>query len=316
MQKFNEAILRPIILEQYQGQEKIKKALSFYIKAAQMRGECLDHILIYGPSGLGKTTLANIIANEMRKRIIAIAAPTIKKVKDIIDLLTQLKEGQILFIDEIHRLPIKIEEILYMAMEDFVIDIDDEDIKERIELPYFTLIGATTAMGMLSEPMRNRFQINLELTPYEEKDMIKIIQESAYKIGGFIDEDCAKEVARRSRGIPRVANGFIRRIQDFAMVTNDNFIDMDVVEETFDFLGIDKNGFNNQDIKYLKLFKEIFGEKPVGIDTLAAVLNEDKNTIEKAIEPYLIHEAFIIKTPRGRILTKKAFKYLKEIENN
>lgn len=315
MPKFNETNLRPLFLNDYQGQDKIKKALSFYIKAAKMRGECLDHIIIYGPSGLGKTTLANIIGKEMGQLVISVSAPTLKTVDDLISLLRSVGKDQILFIDEIHRLPKKLEEVLYFAMEDFTVDVTIDGVKEREDLPPFTLIGATTAMGMLSEPLRNRFQITLELTPYNRENLSDIVIESMKKLGGEIGRECAKMIADRSRGIPRIANGFVRRVQDFAMVMNEGKVNTEVVNETFDFLGIDENGLTNQDRRYLETLFYRFGYKSVGIDTICSALNDDKNTIEKTVEPYLIQEGFIAKTPRGRVLTKKAISTIEKWES-
>ena len=313
MQKFNEVAMRPTKLADYEGQDKVRKALNFYIKAAKMRGDCLDHTIIYGPSGLGKTTLANIIANEMEANILTVSAPTIKTTQDMISILMTLSEGYILFIDEIHRLPKKVEEILYFAMEDFVVDAEVDGVKTRTQIPVFTLIGATTAKGMLSEPLRNRFQISLELVPYQVNNLVDIIIGSVTKLGGIIDAACAQMIAQRSRGVPRIANGYVRRVQDFAMVTNEGIINEDVVNEAFDFLGVDENGLTEQDQRYLGTMAKMFQMKTVGIDTLCSALNDDKSTIEKTVEPYLIQKGYVRKTPRGRVLTEEGYKIGKKV---
>lgn len=305
--------MRPTKLSEYEGQDKIRKALSFYIKAAKMRGDCLDHTIIYGPSGLGKTTLANIISNEMEAELYTVSAPTIKTTQDMISILLTISEGMVLFIDEIHRLPKKVEEVLYFAMEDFVVDAEVDGVKTRTEIPCFTLVGATTAKGMLSEPLRNRFQISLELVPYQTKSLVDIVIGSAAKLGSVIDEACARMIAERSRGVPRIANGFVRRVQDFALVTNEGKIDKDVVEETFDFLGIDENGLTEQDLRYLGTIAKNFQMKTVGIDTLCSALNDDKTTIERTVEPYLIQKGYVRKTPRGRVLTEEGYKIGREV---
>lgn len=312
MQKFNEAYFRPSCLNDYQGQDKIKKALSFYIKSAKMRLDCLDHVIIYGNSGLGKTTLANIIANEMDAHLVSVSAPSIKTVQEMADILMNLERHSILFIDEIHRLPKKIEEVLYFAMEDFMIETEIEGTKERIEMSPFTLIGATTMMGMLSEPLRNRFQITLELTPYKKENLVDIIKYSIHKMGGEIDDLCALSIAKRSRGIPRIANGFVRRIRDFAVVMNEGKINEEVINETFDFLEIDENGLTAQDKRYLTTMVKKFGRKAVGIDTICSILNDDKKTIETVVEPYLIQNGYIVKTPRGRVVVEEGIKLVKK----
>lgn len=313
MQKFNEVAMRPTTLAEYEGQDKIRKALSFYIKAAKLRGDCLDHTIIYGPSGLGKTTLANIISNEMEANLLTVSAPTIKTTQDMISILMVLNEGMILFIDEIHRLPKKVEEVLYFAMEDFVVDTEVDGVRTRTELAPFTLIGATTAKGMLSEPLRNRFQISLELIPYQTKSLTDIVIASAGKLGGVIDRACAEIIASRSRGVPRIANGFVRRVQDFALVNNNGVITEDVVNEAFDFLGVDSHGLTEQDLRYLGTMAKVFQMKTVGIDTLCSALNDDKTTIERTVEPYLIQKGYVRKTPRGRMLTEEGYKIGKKV---
>ena len=315
MQKFNEIYFRPNFLDEYFGQDKIKKALKLYIKSAKIRQDCLDHIIIYGNSGLGKTTLANIIANEMNSDLISISAPSIKTVQEMVDILMNLNKHSILFIDEIHRLPKKIEEVLYFAMEDFLIETDNDGIKERVEMSPFTLIGATTQVGMLSEPMRNRFQITLELIPYNIETLTEIVVASIEKMEGTISKECAKLIAKRSRGIPRIANGFVRRVRDFALVLNNGEINKDIINETFEFLDIDENGLTAQDRRYIEILYKKFGKKAVGIDTICSVLNDDKKTIETVVEPFLIQLGFVVKTPRGRIICNEAIQSIRKGDN-
>lgn len=250
------------------------------------------------------TTLANIIANEMGQELITVSAPILKTVDDIRNVLLSLEENQILFIDEIHRLPKRLEEILYFAMEDFAVDIDINDTKERMELTPFTLIGATTSRGALSEPLRNRFQISLELTPYNEDHLTKIVRKTFERLNMSISDVCAQEIAKRGRGIPRIVNGFVRRIADFAMIMNEGVVDEEVIVEAFDFLGVDENGLTEQDRRYLSTLMNHFKLRPAGIDTLCGALNDDKKTIENTVEPYLIQRGYITKTPKGRVLTE------------
>lgn len=310
MKKFNDISFRPNTLEDFQGQDKVKKALNIYIKAAKVRGDCLDHTIIYGTSGCGKTTLANVIANEMKANLREYSAPAIKKVSDIIDILLNINEGDILFIDEIHRLNSKCEEQLFIAMEQFVVDADSEE--GRVDLPHFTLLGATTSHGMLSEPFRNRFQISIELTPYKVDHMTKIVKNSFSRINTEIDDKCAEMIAGRSRGIPRVANGFVRRVKDFAIVLNNGEINESIVEDTFAVLEIDSLGLTKQDHRYLHVLTHEFRGKSVGIDLLAAALNDDKTTLENAVEPYLMQKDLVRRTARGRIATEKAYEIMKD----
>lgn len=251
------------------------------------------------------TTLANIIANEMEQELVEVSAPSLKTLEDLRSVLLNIQEGQILFIDEIHRLSKRLEEILYFAMEDFCVDTTVGDFKERVELPHFTLIGATTSKGTLSEPLRNRFQISIELVPYTNEHLSEIIYQTFEKLDVLISEDCSLEIARRARGIPRIANGFVRRIADFAMVLKSEGITKEIIDEAFDFLGVDKYGFTEQDRRYLKILLEKFKTRPVGIDTLSGALNDDKKTIENTVEPYLIQKGYIRRTPKGRILTEE-----------
>lgn len=314
MNKINDISFRPMTLEDFQGQDKVKRALNIYIKAANMRDDCLDHTIIYGNSGCGKTTLANVIANEMGTRLRAYSAPALKKVSDIIDILLSVEKGDIIFIDEIHRLSSKCEEQLFIAMEQFVVDADLDGVTDRVNIPHFTLLGATTSHGMLSEPFRNRFQINVELTPYKIDHMVKIVKKSFEMMNTKINNECAKMIADRGRGVPRIVNGYVRRVKDFATVMNDGEINKEVVETTFEVLEIDAFGLTQQDHRYLTTLVKEFKNKSVGIDLLAAALNDDKTTLESAVEPYLIQNGFVRRTPRGRIATEKAIQLINEQE--
>ena len=303
-------MIRPSYLKDYSGQESAKKSLSLYIKSAKIRNDYLDHIIIYGPSGLGKTTLAKIVASEMNSTLTIVEAPTIKNSSDLINTLSSITEGEILFIDEIHRLSMKIEEILYFAMEDFILKSQEDN--ETIKLPKFTLIGATTKLGMLSEPLRNRFGINIELHPYDNFEITDILLRSANILNTFIDLASCEEIAKRSRGIPRIANGFLKRARDLAIVNNNNFINTEVVLDTFEMLDIDSRGLTRQDRNFLNTIIKRYDCGPVGLTTLCSAINDDKKTIEEVIEPYLINIGFLEKTPRGRIVTKEAKNYLRK----
>jgi len=307
-----EKSLRPQNLDEYIGQEQIKKNLKVFIKAAKKRNESLDHMLFFGPPGLGKTTLANIIANEMNANIKTISAPMLEKSGDLAAILTNLEEGDILFIDEIHRLKASIEEILYSAMEDFRLDIvigsgpAAQTIK--IDIAKFTLIGATTRAGMLSNPLRDRFGMSFRLNFYNEKELALIIKLAAKKLNFDIKEDAAIEIAKRSRATPRIALRLLKRIRDFAQVENKKIIDKKIAKYGLDELGINEYGFDELDIRFLKLLIE--AKKPLGLSTIAAALSEDEDTIEEVIEPFLISNGFIEKTPKGRIATRKAYEIL------
>ena len=305
-----EVSLRPSNWDEYIGQEKIKKNLQVFIKAAQKRGEALDHVLFFGPPGLGKTTLANIIASEMHANIKTTAAPMIEKSGDLAAILTNLEEGDILFIDEIHRLSPAIEEILYPAMEDFRLDIiigsgpAAQTIK--LDLPRFTLIGATTRAGMISSPLRDRFGMHFRLQFYNTPELAKIVKKASVKLGCLAQEEACIETARRSRGTPRIALRLLKRIRDYAEVEDESEISLERSQFALDELGVDERGFDDMDIKFLELLIQAKG-RPLGLGTIAATLSEDEGTIEDVIEPYLIANGFIEKTARGRIATPKTY---------
>ncbi len=305
-----ELTLRPSDWSEYVGQEKIKKNLQVFITAAQKRGECLDHVLFFGPPGLGKTTLANIIASQMNANIKTTAAPMIEKSGDLAAILTNLDEGDILFIDEIHRLSPAIEEILYPAMEDYRLDIiigsgpAAQTIK--LDLPKFTLIGATTRAGMISSPLRDRFGMHFRLQFYNHKELAEIIKRASFKLSCSADEDACVETARRSRGTPRIALRLLKRIRDYAQVSDESFISQNRAKYALDELGVDEQGFDDMDIRFLELLVQAKG-RPLGLGTIAATLSEDEGTIEDVIEPYLIANGYIEKTARGRVATPKTY---------
>lgn len=309
-----EGSLRPLYLEDYVGQEKIKRNLKVYIEAAKERGDALDHCLFYGPPGLGKTTLSNIIANEMGVNIKVTSGPAIEKPGEMAAILNNLSEGDVLFVDEIHRLNRQVEEVLYPAMEDFEIDImigkGATARSIRLKLPKFTLIGATTRAGLLSAPLRDRFGVIGHLEYYNESELEKIIIRSSDKLGVKIDKEGAFELARRSRGTPRLANRFLKRVRDFAQVKYDGVITKDVCDYALDLLDVDRAGLDKNDRLILETIIDKFEGGPVGIDTLAASIGEDGNTLEDVYEPYLIQNNFVNRTPRGRVATKKAYDIL------
>ncbi len=306
--------LRPSKLSEYVGQETAKEMLDVYIKAALKRNEALDHVLLYGPPGLGKTTLATIIANELDVNIKIISGPSIEKSGDLAAVLSTLQEGDVLFIDEIHRLPRYVEEVLYSAMEDYVIDIvvgkDSQTRSIRIDLPPFTLVGATTRFGDLSAPLRDRFGVVLRLDYYTVDELDFIIKRTARVYETTIDEKAARNLALRSRGTPRIANRLFRRVRDFADVKNDGVISIDVCKEALKKLGIDNDGLDYTDYRYLKAIIETFKGGPVGIESLAATISEEVSTIEDVYEPYLLQEGYIKRSNRGRIATEKAYQKL------
>jgi Holliday junction DNA helicase RuvB len=307
-----EKSLRPKSFDEYIGQEQIKKNLKVFIEAAKKRGETIDHILFFGPPGLGKTTLANIIANEMNANIKTIAAPMLEKSGDLAAILTNLEDGDILFIDEIHRLKSTIEEVLYSAMEDFRLDIvigsgpAAQSIK--IDVAKFTLIGATTRAGMLSNPLRDRFGMSFRLNFYNEEELALIIKLASKKLNTDINQDAAVEIAKRSRGTPRIALRLLKRVRDFAEVENKKIIDKKIADFALDQLGINEYGFDELDIRFLTLLAE--AKKPLGLSTISAALSEDVDTIEEVIEPFLIANGYIEKTPKGRIATRKTYEIL------
>lgn len=309
-----EISLRPQRLSQYIGQEKLKKEISIYIKAAQKREEALDHVLLYGPPGLGKTTMGMVIANEMGTSIRTTSGPAIDKAGDIVALLNDLEPGGILFIDEIHRLPRFVEEMLYSAMEDFYIDIiigEGETARPvHFSLPPFTLIGATTRAGLLSAPLRDRFGIVSHMAYYTVESLGEIIHRTSDVLGADIEGNGAVEVAKRSRGTPRVANRLLKRVRDYAEVEADGIITEDVASEALNMLNVDKAGLDTVDQKILEVIIELYGGGPVGLNTLAANIGEDIGTIEDMVEPYLLQEGFIQRTPRGRVATEKAYRHL------
>ncbi len=306
--------LRPVSLADYIGQEKIKTSLGISIKAAKVKNEPLDHILLYGPPGLGKTTLAQILANEMGVNIKISSGPAIEKPGDIAAILNGLKAGDILFIDEIHRLNRVVEEVLYSAMEDFCIDImigkGPAAKSVRMKLPKFTLIGATTRVGMLTAPLRDRFGEIHKLEYYSVDELSSIVIKSAKRLDTSLDLDSARELARRSRGTPRIANRLLKRVRDYAIVANNGIITKAITDESLDMLDIDKYGLDATDRKYLETIIERFNGGPVGVETLAASLSEETDTIEDVYEPYLLQLGFIQRTPKGRMATDASFVHL------
>lgn len=307
--------IRPSTLDDYVGQTEIKDNLRVFIKACKMRDEVLDHVLLYGPPGLGKTTLAHIIANEMGTNIRTATGPSIEKPGDLAAILSTLEPGDVLFIDEIHRIPRYIEEILYPAMEDFVLDIvmqnqDGTSRNLRIDLPPFTLVGATTRAGDISSPLRDRFGIINKLNYYTEDELFQIVKRTSNVLGMPIADDAAKELAKRSRKTPRIANRLFKRVRDFALVFEEDEITLETAQQSLKRLKVDDSGLDQTDIQYLEALITRFNGGPVGAQTVATSIGEEITTIEDVAEPYLLQEGFIKRTPRGRVATEKAYKHL------
>ena len=310
----DELKLRPSSLNEYIGQEDMKKNLSIFIKASNTRNEALDHVLIYGPPGLGKTTLAHVIAKEKNANIRVASGPAIEKTGDLASILSMLEPGDVLFIDEIHRLPKVVEEVLYAAMEDFVINIvvgkDSSAHSIQIDLPPFTLVGATTRVGDVSAPLRDRFGIVFKLDYYSLEDIQKIVVRTSKVYDNLMPLDAAKELAQRSRGTPRIANRLFRRVRDFATVVNNGNINLEVTKMALDALKVDSLGLDDVDIRYLKGIIQRFKGGPVGIESIAAAIGEEQVTLEDVYEPYLLQQGLINRTPRGRMVTEKAYQHL------
>lgn len=306
--------IRPDTLDEYIGQSEVKENLSIFIKAAQLREETLDHVLLYGPPGLGKTTLAFIIAHELGSNIKTASGPSIEKSGDLAAVLSSLEPGDVLFIDEIHRMPRFVEEILYSAMEDFTLDIvvgnDSSSRNIKIDLPPFTLVGATTRAGDLTGPLRDRFGIINKLNYYTEDELTKIAIRTSKVLNCSIDLDAARELARRSRGTPRICNRLFKRVRDFALVMGNGYIDLKITKHALDKLKVDSLGLDETDYNLLKSIIEKFNGGPVGIEAIASSIGEEQTTIEDVYEPYLLQTGLLKRTPRGRMVTKKAYEHL------
>ena len=313
--------IRPEYLDDYIGQKEVKENIKVYIEAAKMRSEPLDHVLLYGPPGLGKTTLANIIANELGVNIKTASGPSIEKSGDLAAILSSLEPGDVLFIDEIHRMPSYIEEILYPAMEDYVLDIiiggEGNSRNIRINLPPFTLVGATTRAGDLTSPLRDRFGIIAKLQYYTEEELIDIVKRTSKVLNVPIEDDASRELARRSRGTPRIANRLFKRVRDFALVEGNGIIDIDITKKALQRLRIDDKGLDDTDHQLLLAIINKFNGGPVGIESVASAIGEEVTTIEDVYEPYLLQQGFLKRTPRGRMVTSLAYEHLQiEYQNS
>lgn len=306
--------IRPDLLSEYVGQTDVKENIRVFIEAAKIRGESLDHVLLYGPPGLGKTTLANIIANELGAELKTASGPSIEKSGDLAAILSSLEPGDVLFIDEIHRMPSYIEEILYPAMEDFTLDIiigsEGNSKNIKINLPPFTLVGATTRAGDLTSPLRDRFGIVSKLKYYTNEELTEIVKRTSRVLGCEIDNDAASELASRSRGTPRIANRLFKRVRDFALVEGKNIIDKDITKIALERLKVDQDGLDETDHQLLRGIIEKFNGGPVGIESIASVIGEEVATIEDVYEPFLLQNGYLKRTPRGRVATDKAYKHL------
>ena len=314
-QEDEDSSLRPQSLKEYVGQSDLKENLEVFIKAAKLREESLDHVLLYGPPGLGKTTMAFILANEMGTNIRTVSGPSLERSGDLVAILSTLKPGDVLFIDEIHRLPKVVEEVLYPAMEDYYVDIvvgKEEGAKSiRLDLPPFTLVGATTRAGSISSPLRDRFGITSKLNYYNQDELATIVKRTAKVFDTSIDPDAVVEIAKRSRGTPRIANRLFRRVRDFAQVKNDGKIDIEITRSALERLKVDDLGLNDVDVRYLMGIIERFKGGPVGVEAIASAIGEEAVTLEDVNEPYLLQIGFINRTARGRVVTSKAYQHLK-----
>ena len=308
-----ERAMRPKTLAEYHGQQAVSEQMELFIAAANMRNEALDHVLIFGPPGLGKTTLANIIANELDVRILHTSGPVLERPGDLAAILTNLEANDVLFVDEIHRMSALVEEVLYPAMEDYQIDImTGEGVSARsfkIDLPPFTLVGATTRAGLLTSPLRDRFGIVQRLEFYEVKDLAGIVARSAKLLGARVDEEGCTEIARRARGTPRIANRLLRRVRDFADIRADGLINREVADQALNLLKVDRLGLDSMDRRLLMSIIEKFGGGPVGVDNLGAALSEETGTLEEVVEPYLIQQGLLMRTPRGRVVTDNTYRH-------